>query len=216
MKKALLLVAVLALIAGPGLAREYTSYDGQYPTGSPRTADIELEYDGELWYGYGTSPNWTDESVVNFEAPAGGPFTVAEVRYYIIGTDDKTVHFWDSFDLFQPPLGGYIDGPLFSTPYSSWPPTDWTTVDVSGMNMTVNTGDVVGPGLIFFGTDDGIGLADAFADANPGHSWVLYAGGWEDDTYVWYTDDGIRLGLDEAGGTPVEATTWGSVKNLFR
>lgn len=216
MKKALLLVAVLALVAGPSLAREYTPYTGQYTPGSPRTADVELEYDGDLWYGFGSSPDWTDESVVNFEAPEGGPFTVAEVRYYIIGTSDKWVHMWDSYDLWQPPLGGYIEGPMFSTSFTSWPPADWTTVDVTDMGMTVNTGDIIGPGMMFYGDDDAIGLADAFADGNPGHSWVIYAGGWEDDTYDWYTDDGIRLGLNYAGGTPVEETTWGAVKNLFK
>jgi len=216
MKKLLLVLALAALVAAPAAAREFSPYDGQYePSGAPR-ADVELEYDGEAWYGYGTSPNWTDESVVNYEAIVGTSWLVAEVRAYVIGTAEKNVHFWDSYDLNAPPAGSYVTGPAFSTPYSTWPPADWTTIDVTGMGMVVNGGDIVGPGIPFYGGDDGIGLADYLADGNPGHSWVSYAGGWEDDTYVWGTDDGIRLGLNEAGGTPTEETTWGQVKNLFR
>jgi hypothetical protein len=216
MKKLLLLLALVALVVPPALARDFTPYAGPYtPTTPGDRSDVNLEYDGEAWYGYGTSPNWCDESVVNFEAPAGGPFVVAEVRYYVIGTSEKPVHFWDSAALDAPP-SNYIDGPLFSTAYSTWPPADWTNVDVTGMNMVVDTGDIVAPGCQFYGDDDGIGLADYLADGVPGHSWVLYAGGWEDDTYVWGTDDGIRLGLNYGGGTPVQETTWGQVKSLFR
>jgi len=209
--------ALAALAALPVLAREAIEHAGLCPDGAagPR-ADVELEHDGEAWFGFGsTSPNWTDESVVNFEAPAGGPWVVAEVRMYIAGTEEKNVHFWDSPALASPP-STYVDGPAFSTPYSAWPPADWTTVDVTGEGMVANDGDIVAPGPAFYGTDDGIGLADAFADGNAGHSWVLDAGGWEDDTYVWTTDDGIRLGLNTAGGAPVEETTWGQVKGLFR
>jgi hypothetical protein len=217
MKKLLVLLALAAILAPPALARDFTQYAGPYSTPTPGDrSDVELEYDGDAWYGYGTSPNWTDESVVNFEAPAGGPFVVAEVRYYVIGTEEKAVHFWDSPDLNSPPAGSYVDGPLFSTAYSTWPPTDWTNVDVTGMAMVVNTGDIIAPGCVFYGTDDGIGLATYDADGNPGHSWVLYSGAWEDDTYVWQTDDGIRLGLNYGGGTPVQETTWGQVKSLFR
>jgi hypothetical protein len=217
MKKSLLLSVLLAIVAPSALAREFTPYDGPQSRSAPSPrSDVDLEYDGEAWYGWGTSPNWTDESVVNFQVPAGGPFVIAEVRLYVIGTEEKHVHFWDSYELNAPPAGSYLEGPLFSTPYNTWPPADWTNVDVTAINIVVHTDAIIGPGCPFYGTDDGIGLAEATEDGNQGHSWVIYAGGWEDDTYSWNADDGIRIGLNHGGGTPVEETTWGRVKSLYR
>ncbi len=214
MKKLLVLAAVLVLVA-PALAREFTPYEGSYPATEPSRADIELQYDGELWYGYGTSPDWTDESVVLFQAPAGGPFTAAEARYFVFGMAAKDVHLWNSASLWSAP-SGYTVGPSFNPNQPSFPPSGWTTVDLTGLCLTLETGAILGPGCVFTGGGDGIGLADAYGDGVPGHSWVMYGGGWEDDTYVWYTDDGIRLGLNYGGGSPTEETTWGTVKNLFR
>jgi len=52
------LFALAALAAPPVLAREAIEHAGLCPDGAagPR-ADVELEYDGEAWFGYGTSPN---------------------------------------------------------------------------------------------------------------------------------------------------------------
>ena len=97
-----------------------------------------------------------------------------------------------------------------------WPPADWTTVDVTGLCMVVDTGAIVAPAWSLLGTDAGMGLAYAYDDGNPGHSWAIWGGAWTDDTYGYGTDDGIRLGLNYGGGSPTEATTWGSVKGMFR
>lgn len=215
MKKLVSLLA-LAVVAAPAMAKEFVSYTGDYPvSGGVRASDIELEYDGELFYAYGTSPGWTDNSVVNFEIPAGGPFLVSEVRYYIIGLTDKPAEFRDGGFLSDPPSDLLLSGPSFNSGQSTFPPADWTTVDVTGHGLTVNTGDIVRPGLAFYGDGDGIGLAYAFDDGNPGHSWALYSGSWTDDTYGYDTDDGIRLGINYGGGTPTDETTWGAVKNMF-
>jgi hypothetical protein len=204
------------MLATPAIAREFTAYNGTYAPTTPTRADIELEYDGNMFFGYGTSPGWTDETAVIFEAPAGGPFTVAEIRYYAIGTAMKPSHFFASADIWGPPFGDPVVGPQFATGYGSWPPADWTTVDVTGMGMMVNTGDIVVPALPLFGTGDGIGLAYAYDDMNPGHSWAIWGGGWADDTYMYGVDDGVRLGLNYGGGTPAGETTWGAVKGMFR
>lgn len=213
MKKLFALLAV-GVIAGAATAKEAAIIGGEYTApGGVRASDIELEYDGGVFYGYGTSPNWTDLTSVTFEVPAGGPYLLSEVRAFIIGTSTKTLEFWDGGGLFDPP-GSLIGlGADFSTPYSAWPPADWTTIalDLS----SVNSGDLVRPAIPFFGGDDGIGLAYANDDGNPGHSWAIYAGSWTDDTYAYGTDDGIRLGINGAG-TPTEETSWGAVKNLYR
>jgi len=215
MKRVLLALALVALLAAPGLARETIPYGGPTQAPSASRADIELEYDGGVFSGYGTSPNWTDESCVVFEAPAGGPFAVAEVRYFVHGSSSRPVHFWPIDDLWGVPYGTPTAGPNFTPAYPSFPPADFTTVDVSGMGMTMNTGDVLAPGLPLYGDGDGIGLAYAYDDGNPGHSWAVWSGGWCDDTYGYGYDDGIRLGLNY-GGIPANETTWGSVKGMFR
>jgi hypothetical protein len=217
MKKLLMLVAVAVLVASPALAaRQNVPYTGTYPAPThTRTADIELEYDGGVFVAYGTSPNWTDDTAVNFQIPSGGPFLLAEVRYYTIGTTNKNVQFWDGGGLSDPPTNLVIDALPWNSGYSVWPPTDWTTVDVTSLAQVVQTGDIVRPGLILYGDNDGIGLAYAGDDGNPGHSWALYGGTWTDDTYGYGYDDGIRLGINYSG-TPTESTTWGAVKNMFR
>lgn len=215
MKRVLMALALVALLAAPSLAREYVPYDGTVQAPSPSRADIELEWDGGSFMNYGTSPNWTDETAVVFEAPAGGPFTVAEVRYYMFGTTSRPVHIWPIDDLWGIPYGTATDGPEFNPGYGSFPPADWTTVDVTGMGMVMDTGAVLAPGVTIISTD-GIGLAYAYDDGNPGHSWSVWSGGWTDDTYGYGFDDGIRLGLNYGGGSPTEETTWGSVKGMFR
>jgi hypothetical protein len=217
MNRVLLALLLVALLAAPSFARQFTPYQGSYPSTTPSRTPIELEYDGGVFYGYGMSPNWTDETAVIFMAPAGGPFAVTDVRYYATGTTVHQVHFYASPDIWGPPTGSPTVGPNF-TPVSAppWPPADWTTVDVTGMGMTVDTGDIVAPAWSLLGTDAGIGLAYAYNDGNPGHSWAMYGGMWTDDTYGYGTDDGIRLGLDTAGPTPTEETTWGAVKGMFR
>jgi hypothetical protein len=216
MKRVLLALALVALLAAPSLARENVPYNGTIQAPSPSRADIELEWDGGSFVAYGTSPGWTDETAVVFEAPAGGPFTVAEVRYYVHGSSSRPVHFWPVDDLWGVPYGTATVGPDFVPGYPSFPPADFTTVDVTGMGLTMETGDVAAPGLTLHGDGDGIGLAYAYDDGNPGHSWSVWGGSWTDDTYVYGYDDGIRLGLNYGGGSPTEETTWGSVKGMFR
>jgi len=216
MNRVLLALALVALLAAPGLAREFTPYGGPVPAPSPSRADIELEYDGGVFVAYGTSPGWTDETAVVFEAPAGGPFTVVDVRYYVHGTSSRPVHFWPVTSLWGPPSGTATVGPDFVPAYPSFPPADFTTVDVTGMGMTMNTGDFAAPGLPIYGDGDGIGLAYAYDDGNPGHSWCIWGGAWTDDTYGYGYDDGIRLGLDYGGSTPTAETSWGAVKGMFR
>ncbi len=218
MKKLLLLLLLVLMVASPAISREAVKYNGTPVQDNPtRTSDIELEYDGGVFVAYGMSPNWTDFTVVNFEIPDGGPFMANEIRYYCIGSMPVFSYFMDGGGLSDPPTNPLVQGPQF-TPCcpAPFPPADWTTVNVAGLQFACNTGDIVRPGIELLGTDFGLGMAYAFDDGNPGHSWALWSGAWTDDTYGYGYDDGIRLGINIAGGTPVQATTWGGVKNLYR
>ncbi len=219
MRNLLLVLAVLAM-ATPAMAKDYVAWSGTPGTGTDTRADVTLEYDGwELigFYGYGSSPGWTDYTVVNFETPAGGPFVLAEAQYYVFGPDNMPAEVWNVADLFQHPIDVMATGVSFVPMSAAWPPGAFDIVDITSYGIMLNEGDLFGIGTDFaiYAGLSGIGLADAYGDGNPGHSWAIWSGMWTDDTYGYATDDGIRAGLNE-GVTPVEATTWGGVKGLYR
>jgi hypothetical protein len=215
MKKLLTSLAILALVASPALAREYTPWAGVPTGGSDAEADVVLEYDGDAYFGYGTSPNWTDLTVVNFAAPAGGPWTLCEWIGYVTGPNPKDAQVWAVGNLSSPPVLVIADTESF-LPFGPgpWPPGGYSVVDITSYGLVYDAGDLFGIGTWFDGQGDGIGLAYAYDDANPGHSWAIYAGFWTDDTYGYGVDDGLRAGLC-GGPTATEQTTWGGVKALY-
>jgi hypothetical protein len=216
MTKLLATLAIVALVAMPAMAREYVPWTGSLGGDNAGRADVVLEYDGgvDCIRGYGTSPGWTDLSVVNFQTPAGGPYTLAEAWYYVFGPNEKSAEIWAVGDLFAPPLGVGAEGIMWMPIGAAWPPGGWTVVDVTAYGITFYEGDLFGVGCDIF-PDEGLGLADYLCDGIPGHSWAIYGGFWTDDTYEWGTDDCIRAGLN---GPPSAAdeTTWGGVKALFK
>lgn len=216
MKKFLTALALFALIATPAMAKDLVPWTGTVIGGGDVRADIVLEYDGDLFVAYGASPGWTDYTCVNFEAPAGGPFSLDEFHFYGFGPDNMPVDVWEVADLFFPPISIITSG-TFLPGSAAWPPGGWDVADISGLGVTMNTGALFGLGTDFamFQYMSGIGLADAYGDGNPGHSWAIWSGMWTDDTYGYGYDSGIRAGLN-GGGTPVEQTTWGGVKALYR
>lgn len=219
MRTLILALAVLAM-STPVLARDMVVWSGSPGAPANQRADVVLEYDG--WEtigfsGYGMSPDWTDYTAVNFETPAGGPYCLAEAQYYVFGPGAMPADIWSVADLFQPPTSMVATGISFSPAGTAWPPGAWSVGDVTGYGIILNAGDLfaVATDFALFAQMSGIGLADAYADGNPGHSWAIWGGSWTDDTYGYGYDDGIRAGLN-MGVSPVEQTTWGGVKALYR
>jgi hypothetical protein len=219
MRNLLLVLAVLAM-AAPAMARENVPWSGTPGTSSPLRTDVVLEYDGWETIGfasYGISPNWTDYTAVNFETPGGGPYCLAEAQYYVFGPAGMLCDVWTVNNLSAPPVTLAHTGLTFTPVAAAWPPMAFSIGDVSGYGAVYNSGDMfaVATDFAMFAGACGIGLADAYADGNPGHSWAIWSGAWTDDTYGYGYDDGIRAGLNQ-GISPVEQTTWGGVKNLYR
>lgn len=219
MRKVLLALAIIAMTA-PAMARDLVPWSGTPGTPMANRADVVLEYDGWETIGfasYGISPNWTDYTAVNFETPAGGPYSLAEAQYYVFGPAGMLADVWSVSDLFQPPVALIGTGLTFTPVAAAWPPAAFSVGDVSSYGIVLNEGDLfaVATDFAMFAGMSGIGLADAYADGNPGHSWAIWGGSWTDDTYGYGYDDGIRAGLN-TGITPVESTTWGGVKALYR
>jgi hypothetical protein len=214
MKTALAAFGALALVVAPSVAKDFVPFASSSPATQAR-ADVELAYEDGTFYGFGTSPNWTDNTVVNFEAPADGPWVLSEALYYVFGSEMKPAEVWALDELDMPPVSIIDDSISFTPAGTAWPPGAFTVVDVSAYGLTFNSGDLFGVGTTFNGASDGIGLSYADADGNPGHSWAIYYGEWTDDTFAYNTDDGIRAGMDFAGSVPTNETTWSNVKGIF-
>jgi hypothetical protein len=219
MRNLLLVLAVLSM-AAPAMARDNVHWSTAPGTPTAQRADVVLEYDGWELIGfgyYGMSPNWTDYTAVNFETPSGGPYCLAEAQYYVFGPGAMPADVWSVTDLFQPPVATIGTGITFTPVAAAWPPAAFSVGNVSGYGIVLNSGDLfaVGTDFALYAQMSGIGLADAYGDGNPGHSWAIYAGAWTDDTYGYSFDDGIRAGLNQ-GISPVKMTTWGGVKALYR
>lgn len=214
MKTALAAFGVLAVLAAPAMAKDFVPFASSTATSTAR-ADVELSYDDGNYYGYGTSPGWTDNSVVNFETPADGPWILSEAVYYVFGSEMKPAEVWDITALTSPPVSIVDASATYMPAGTAWPPGAFSVVDITGYGLTYNSGDLFGVGTTLNGLGDGIGLAYADIDGNPGHSWALYYGAWTDDTNNYNTDDAVRAGMDFAGTVPTEDATWSKVKNVF-
>lgn len=219
-KKLLVVAAAVVIASSPAMAKSFTSWSSG-PATSTYAADVVLEWDGGVFYGYGTSPNWTDNTVVEFEAPAGGPWALTEAHYYMTGATARAAEVWNA-PLGPPPVS-VAQNSIDFTPNSGglWPPVNgWTIVDISSYGVQYNAGDTFGIGTVLLGAadangTDGLGLAYATDDANPGYSWALWQGAWTDDTNNYNTDDGIRAGLNMAGGTPTVESSWSGIKGVY-
>ncbi len=211
MRTAIGLLLALLIGASVGLAREYELYSVPISSDSPRTLD-ELGYDDGEFEGWCTSPNWSDEEQVGFIMPDGGPWHITTVKMWIAGTGEHHVIFREACNGVSSPPCGIIDESVSFTPGYPAPPDRWIEIDVSGLGLVLEAGEEIFVGVAFDGIDDGLGLDESEPD---GHSWGLFEGSWEDDTYVWGVDAGIRLGISDEPPTPTTETTWSSIKGLF-
>lgn len=215
MKKVLMLVALAAVIAAPASAREYLPFTGTPQPEPESVSDVVLEYDGGSAYlgGFGGYYGWTQNTVVNFQAPAGGPWLLDEAQYYVYtygAGGPRGAEVWNISALGAAPSSIADDSIDYSPPAA---PSGFQVVDVSGYGLNYNAGDLFGVGTRI-NPGDAIALFYAFYDANPGYSWSFFYGLWYDDTNSYGIDDGIRAGVS-GGPTPVVETTWGGVKALY-
>lgn len=214
MKKFVTALALTAVLAGSVSAREFTPFSGT-PAPEPESgADVCLEYDGgaSFFGGFGTYYGWSQNTVVHFAAPAGGPWTLSEAQYYFYGSGSRAA------DVYTNTAG--LNSPPSSPTHSSvsWTPSPipvgFESVDVSSYGIVLNEGDLFGVGSVLFPSDF-ISVYYAFDDGNPGYSWSLFYGTWYNDTTDFSVDDGIRACLT-GNVVPVEESTWGGVKSLYR
>lgn len=216
MKQMLTILALAAVTAAPVSAREYTQFTGTPQPEPESVSDVVLEYDGGASYllGFGGYYTWTQNTVVNFAAPAGGPWLLDEAQYYLYtygAGAPRPAEVWNISALGAAPVSVAENSINWSPPGA---PSGFQIVDISGYGLNYNAGDLFGVGTAI-NRGDAIALYYAFDDANPGFSWSYFYGTWYDDTNQYGIDDGIRAGVS-GGPTPVLETTWGGVKSLYR
>ncbi len=216
-----ILILTIALVSSAS-AREWVA--------SPATApawDIEIDQvcgcsNAEL-LGYGAAGDWADEIQVCFRLPEparGGPWLIEYVAFYMAGSGDHEVilRYGDDFDgepseLLSAP-GEYPFTPLQET----WPPTDWTYVNLHQGGAPCDEGLLRMGGELAFvgiqlGAGDVIGLGAPEADIR---GWGLSTGVWVDDTAVNNLVPAVRLGLTDMGTSNAQESTWGLIKDLFK
>jgi len=221
MKNAFALFAIFALIAGTALADRalVRTQTPKYGNSQARDA-VELGYDDDSFEGFGSSPDWSDETLMVAEVPAGGPYALETVRFFGFGLSDRPVVFREVADMFSEP-GAVLDESIqFNWGVGSWDEALWVDVDVSSLGLIYNEGDLICAGTRFLGDldgdgnmDDGIGLDDScFYDGTCGVYWAFWSGLWGQDADYGY-NDGIRFVL--TGGTATREVTLTGVKRLF-
>jgi len=213
MKKAIILFALVALVAVPAMAREMVRTDAvSGPELTLGRADAELMYDDGTFEGFGTSPDWTDITLGVFEAPTGGPWTLTTFRVFMFGLADHEVMMDDTADMVTPPAAPYGTGVFFNPGTADFASATWVDVDMTGLGLVYNAGDIIAIGTAFDGAD-GIGLDDSCAMAGTcGVYWAQWSGLWGLDSDYGY-NDGLRVVL--TGPTPNEEVTLSAVKSLY-
>jgi len=221
MKKALILFAILAFSATAVMAERGAIRLGapKYGTSQPRDA-VELGYDDDSFEAFGSSPDWTDETLMVAEVPADGPYALETIRIFGFGLADRPIVSREVADLLSEPGVVLDESIMFNWGVGTWDEALWVDVDVTSLGLIYDEGDLICAGTRFYGDvdgdtilDDGIGLDDScYYDGTCGVYWAQYGGAWTLDTDFGY-NDGIRFLL--TGGTAIERISLSGVKRLY-
>jgi hypothetical protein len=218
-------VAVLVLAAGPalgGTASKDGSWNDAVPSvhGAPSAwrADFEYNTAGSIDYvpaTGGSSDGWAEYFVAPVQNATGHKLHLVELGFPCAGPPSPTYGWlvWVNLGGYAPPAGDPTTadhfGPL--TPVDSnpltFPPTTYTYVDISAQSIIINAGETFGIGY----DNTGMGGMLLF---NGTETWGWYAGAWDSDQ-PWGRTAVLQVKASFFD-TPVEATTWGTLKALFQ
>ena len=219
----LLLLFALALSVTTAGARHWVDSPVSVP-GCEGRSHAELDCGLAACRGYGTAADWADEVQVRFQLPhptRGGPWLVEYVAFFMSGTGTHSIVIRDAGSRSAP--GGAAPGPILDSGFTfvpaaaSWPPGDWTYVQLP-VSVPYPSFVMGAEGEhLMFGTallpGDTVGLSDA---AGAGDGWGYYQGVWENDTPESGATPAVRIGLTDLGLSGADISTWSSVKALFR
>ncbi|MDP6419533.1 MAG: hypothetical protein QF492_08920 [Candidatus Krumholzibacteria bacterium] len=161
--------------------------DNGFPEFPRDGADLILSWDDGSFEALGTSPDWTDESAVNVELPAGGPWRLESVHFFLKGQSEKALIFRSVSSPGSEP-SALIDSTIHFLPPEE---AAWIEVDASSLDWVLEEGDLLSAGCRFDGNDDGIGLDESCSEGFLcGPFWSFWNEGWTLDS-----DYGFNLGI---------------------
>jgi hypothetical protein len=181
--------------------------------------DDTFEWGYEWWSQGGHSPPYYGAFAEAYALGTGtvhcGAFWVTQIGYMPSGIIDAYV--WDGGITRDPGevLAVVLGAHLWTIPY-------WPTVGQNDIEIPVEVRDefTIGYWLVQE-YDDVFTVADH--DGPGGHPWTCIApglewpSGWQDARIVWEDVQSFGIGVYfEPDPTPVECSTWGKVKSLFR
>ncbi|MCP4547538.1 MAG: hypothetical protein GY835_13855 [bacterium] len=211
MRKVITLLALIALIATPVLARQAVTFDSVVTSpASLDRDDVELGYDDGIFSGFGSTPDWSDMTIGVFEAPAGD-WTLTTMRIYFFGDQDHAVMMDDTADLATAPAAPYATTVTFNAGTTAFDESVWLDVDMGSLGLVYAGGEIIAVGVTFDGAD-GVGLSDCVDGVDCGYYWASYDGAWGLDS-AYAKNNGIRVVV--TGQTASEAASMSSVKALY-
>jgi hypothetical protein len=224
MRRLLLLVAILALAAGPALAANSASKDGAPFIGTPGAENVKssvrdlFEYNTAGTIDFvpdmgGSATGWAEWTITFVTNTSGQDLCLTELSWPCAG----------------PATGAYgwlvwlnqatLPGPASSAQYygaftpvdpnpATFPPTVYTYIDVSSAAIPWAAGST-----LCFGFDN-TGMQGMTA-YNGVDTYGWYLGAWDADGPYGRTCV-MQLKADVGCGTPTERSTWGAIKALFQ
>jgi len=224
--KLMLAVAILALIVSPVLAETTACKDGTpakliaAPPTEPSTIRYDFAYNtgGALDFvptTGGSYDGWGEWFITTVYNNTGQDLVLVEFGFPCCGPPTEPYGWlvWTDMGGYVPPGGNAYSAeyygsftPVDSNP-STFPPTTYTYIDVSLENI------IIADGTYFcFGYDNtGNGGQTTF---NGVDTWAWWYAAWDPD------QDWGRTAIHQVKanyfGTPVEDSTWGAIKSLFK
>ncbi|MBP6875438.1 MAG: hypothetical protein KBD56_05165 [Candidatus Eisenbacteria bacterium] len=221
-----IIVLILLLTAALSAGAQNRSYFPEAASAPP----CESSYEGTdlgcsitECIGYGTASLWASEIQVEFvlpDAPQGGPWLIDRVEFFLSGSGEHQVVIRQPGSGSPAIPGVVVDETIvFTPPYESWPPDDWTYVALAGAFPPYASYLVLAPGERFcvglrLSPEDAIGLSRN--GETPSSGWASMGSEWLLDSAELGIYPAVRLGLIDLGSSSTESQNWGIIKTLFR
>jgi hypothetical protein len=223
MRRLLLLVAILALAAGPALAANSASKDGAPFNGVTAPDNVRSATRALFEYNTGgtmdmvptmggSATGWAEWTIAFVTNTSGQDLCLTEIGWPC-GGPASGPYGWLVW-MNQPSLPGAAQTAQFYGPYTpvdpnplSMPPTVYTYINISDQQIAWPSGATLCFGLDNTGMQGMIGY-------NGINTYGWYGGIWDDDGPYGRTCL-MQIKADPCGEIPTEHSTWGAIKALF-
>jgi hypothetical protein len=224
-KRLLLLVAALALVAAPAFAVDYAGKNSTQPmqrhsgpANVPSHVRAFFEYNTGGTIDFvpdlgGSATGWAEWSIAFVTNSTGQDLLLTELSWPS-GGPPSGAYGWLVW-LNQSTLPGPAQTAQYYGPYTpndpnptTFPPTTYTYIDVTASNMVWLDGTTLCWGF------DNTGM-QGMTSFNGVDTWGWYGGIWDGDQAYGRTAI-LQIKADINGPVPTEPTNWGLIKSLYK